>query len=135
MGNIYTAKCKKCGYDARLMLGGGLNSIKLNIMMNLLPDSDRAAVQALSDSGRIAAAIGEQEAVRCFHCIQGDELRARCILTVTDTDGAKHVFGESCEFCGGALRIYGSDPTEVSRIPCPDCGNLRFGLTPVGHWD
>ena len=135
MGQIYNVSCSKCGFRTELALGGGLNSIKLAVLLNTVSDSDRAQIEKLQSSDSIASAAGEYRAARCLNCTEAPALQAKSIVTVTDKSGNIHVFGDKCEYCAGQLTVFDCTPQSLRFISCPKCGNSALCFEIAGHWD
>lgn len=121
MGTIIEGKCVKCGYQTKVMAGGGLRDCRL-----------QTALDAVSDDMDLAATLERCEGFRiervpsiCVHC---HKLLAPPWVIYWTRDGAEHTVPAVCPDCGG--------PVEQRKegLPCPVCGE-PLEMFKVGHWD
>ena len=121
MGTILEGKCAKCGYQAAILVGGGLRDCDPKTALSAAP-GDLGLAGALGNHGQFRI---ERFPAICTRC---HKLLAPPQVTYWAQDGAEHVIPAVCPDCGGPLRRGGGE------LPCPVCGG-PLELLAAGQWD
>lgn len=120
MGAILRGICAACGYQANVLVGGGLRDCEPETALEAA-SGDRGLTAALSAGGQFQI---QRFPATCTHC---HELTTATQVTYWTPDGEKHVTGAICPGCDGPVRREDSPP-------CPICGGT-LELRSVGQWD
>ncbi len=124
MGTILSCRCKGCGYEERLFVGGGLRDCNPDTALRAVPN-DRALERALREGARFQI---DRDITVCQKC-----RRLFVVPYVTywpAEDESRHT-AAACPACNQLLTRYSH---QITSIPCPSCGRT-MDLLPCGHWD
>lgn len=125
MGTILQAACSKCGYQAKLFVGGGLADCEPETAIAAAPH-DRKLAAALKEGALFEIARG---ASLCKNC---KKLTVAVDVTYQMADDEPEIHtGGVCPDCGGPLTPFAPDEKSVL---CPKCRGT-ITLSPTGRWD
>lgn len=121
MGTVMQGRCVKCGYQTKILVGGGLRDCDAQTALSAAPE-DRGLAAALKAGGRFRI---ERLPAVCTHC---HKLLAPARVTYWTRSGLEYTVPARCPTCGQAL-----EPAE-GPPPCPMCEE-PLEMLAVGHWD
>lgn len=124
MGIISVGKCRGCGYESRLFVGGGLRDCEPSTAL-AIANNDAGLADALAQNAWFQI---DRRPALCGKC---QKICSGALVTFEQPDGTKQTIFSTCPDCGGTLEYYSFQTGEMT---CPRCGE-SFVLAQAGHWD
>lgn len=121
MGTVLQGRCEKCGYQANILVGGGLRDCEPQTALAAAP-GNRGLAAALRAGGQFRI---ERFPAVCTRC---HKLLAPAQVTYWLQDGVERTAPALCPDCGEPLK------RREGPLPCPMCG-APLGMLTAGHWD
>lgn len=128
MGEIRYLSCEKCGYAKQVHTGGGIRSIRPEVVEETLKGEELEQWKALREKNAIKRFVWEYALGLCKEC---KELNQIFKVDIETKDGHNLLLDCRCEICQKKLQ-----PIEREAvITCPICGQAVLKDDFVGHWD
>ena len=124
MGKKNKLICKTCGkiYDTKI--GCGISHGRLENVIPIFNDKDRAEIEKLWKASLFPVFQFEYKSGYCRFC---NQIVSIPVLNFMREE--KEFFGD-CEVCGHSLK-----EDSVTEVLCPNCHNSQWDVIVDGRWD
>lgn len=130
MGDRYEIRCSNCDYHKEADFGVGMLYSSLEAILDIIHYRRRREIQAIIDNYEIRSSEYRHAAFGCPNC---HSIYNRLYIRILYGNSGVYETRFKCRHCRNVLNEL--TPEDVSKRPCPVCGERSLSVEMTMNWD